>query len=111
MAKFCDRLKEALAGSGITAAMLSHKTGISEASISHYLAGHYEPKRKKLDIIAAALGVSPEWLVGNEPINRENSNPFLDSTEKTLLDLFRCTTTHQKELLIALLASFVSSTQ
>ncbi len=64
MAKHCERLREALDMRDIKPSMLSYKTGISEASISHYLAGHYEPKSKKLHLMAKALKVSTAWLSG-----------------------------------------------
>ncbi len=64
MAKHCDRLRQALALRNMKPSVLSYKTGISEASISHYLAGHYEPKTKKMQAIARALHVSDAWLSG-----------------------------------------------
>lgn len=64
MAKLCERLKEALQLRDMKPSVLSYKTGISEASISHYLAGHYEPKTQKIKAIAKALRVSDSWLSG-----------------------------------------------
>lgn len=72
MAKHCERLREALDMRDIKPSMLSYKTGISEASISHYLAGHYEPKSKKLHLMAKALKVSTAWLSGLDVPMEEN---------------------------------------
>lgn len=61
------RLGEALAASGMTQADLARATGIDRGSISLYLNGKYNPKADKLRRLAAALGVTPEWLSGIEP--------------------------------------------
>ena len=82
MAKHCDRLKQSMAVRDMKASTLSYKTGISEAAISHYLAGHYEPKTKRMQILANALKVSVAWLSGldvpmHEPINTTRSRNHL----------------------------------
>lgn len=61
-----QRLGEALAASGMTQADLARATGIDRGSISLYLNGKYNPKADKLHRLAAALGVTPEWLSGME---------------------------------------------
>jgi len=72
MARFCDRLKEALALRKMKPSVLSFRTGISEASISHYIAGHYEPKGKRVKLIANTLRVSEGWLTGYDvPMQEE----------------------------------------
>lgn len=62
--EFKDRLLEAISKRGITAAELSRRTGISEATISQYKSGYAKPKEKKLSLLANALNVSPTWLMG-----------------------------------------------
>ena len=62
-----QRLAEAFAASGMTQADLARATGIDRGSISLYLNGKYNPKADKLHRLAAALGVTPEWLSGVEP--------------------------------------------
>lgn len=51
--EFKDRLLEAISKRGITAAELSRRTGISEATISQYKSGYAKPKEKKLYIALA----------------------------------------------------------
>ena len=68
---FKERLEMALAMSGLTAAELSRKTGISEGMISCYRKGTYTPKSRKLYAIATALNVSPSWLLGFDDPSKE----------------------------------------
>lgn len=71
MAIFSDRLREALELRNMKPSVLSYKTGISESALSHYLKGDYEPKAKKLRLIAEALRVSEAWLSGYAEKNAE----------------------------------------
>lgn len=66
MSTFSSRLTMAMDGNSITAAQLSRKTGLSEASISRYIAGSMEPKLTALLILADALNVTADWLSGSE---------------------------------------------
>lgn len=59
-----DRLLEAMAIRGLKQVDLSNKTGISKSKISHYCKGTYEPKQDGLYLLAKALNVSAEWLMG-----------------------------------------------
>lgn len=56
------KLKQAMEEKGISQADLVRLTGISKGSISQYLSGKNIPRQKKLNAIANALNVSPEWL-------------------------------------------------
>ena len=76
-AQFCDRLSEALSLRNTKPAVLSYKTRISESALSHYIAGHYVPKFEKLNKIAYALHVSPEWLQGYD-VPMESTPVFND---------------------------------
>lgn len=58
------RIREALELRNVSQIELSRRTGIDRGSISHYCAGHYAPSKKSLSRIAAALHVSPVWLMG-----------------------------------------------
>lgn len=64
MTTFADRLIEALSVRNMKPAELSRRTGIPEGTISQYKKGLYEPKQKKLHVIAETLGVSVDWLMG-----------------------------------------------
>ena len=64
MTIFQQRLEYALALRGMTAAELSRKTNLAEATISQYRSGYCQPKDKNLYKICKALGVSPAWMLG-----------------------------------------------
>ena len=66
IATFADRLNEALKIKQINAADLARQTKISEGLVSGYKHGKFEPKQKKLDIIARVLNVSIPWLMGGD---------------------------------------------
>ena len=59
-----ERLKEALAISGMKQIDLARKTGLDKGSISYYISGKYEPKAKAIHKLAIALDVSDMWLWG-----------------------------------------------
>ena len=83
MAKHCERLKQALELRNIKPSILAYKTGISEASISHYIAGHYVPKSDKMEKMASALGVSSAWLTGYDvPINNITGSGLQDNSQR-----------------------------
>ncbi len=63
-AKFSDRLKLRLEQLGMTAAELSRKMNLSEAVISQYKSGKYEPKQDRLEAFAKTLDISEAWLMG-----------------------------------------------
>ena len=70
--EFQYRLQKSLSASGLTAAELSEKTGISEANISNYINGKYIAKQDKCFLLARALNVDPGWLMtGNEPTGKK----------------------------------------
>lgn len=72
---FKNRLKQALDQKQMKQAELSKKTKIDAGNITHYLNGEYEPKLKKLKILANALEVDPLWLMGYDvPISYKLSN-------------------------------------
>lgn len=64
MLRFARRFESALQQSGLTAAELSRKTGISESTISQYRSGYSQPKKERGELLANALGVDPAWLMG-----------------------------------------------
>lgn len=90
---FSGRLKEALRITCMKQIELSRSTGIDKGTINNYLAGKYEPKQDRLEIIAKALDVDPVWLMGYDvPMEREKKTPEkqeLNEGEKLLLELFR----------------------
>jgi transcriptional regulator with XRE-family HTH domain len=65
MNTFVDRLKYAMSRKKMKQADLVEITGIGKSSISQYLSGQYMPKQKNLYLIAKALDVNEDWLIGN----------------------------------------------
>lgn len=61
---FQRNLIEALNRKQMTQSELARRSGITQSSISDYINGKYEPKQDKVDRIAAALNISPSFLVG-----------------------------------------------
>jgi len=73
MSIISDRMQHAMSLRNMKQAELVDKTGIGKSSISQYLSGQYEPKKKNLYLIAKALDVNENWLLGNEvPMERKN---------------------------------------
>ncbi len=71
---FADRLRAALAGSGISQAELARRLSVSRSYVNHLLAGTHVPKTLGLYCrIAAALGCDPQAL-----------DPRLASTKETI---------------------------
>lgn len=72
MATIAERIKEGLVRAGMSQADLAAATEIGKSSISTYISGAYEPKRRNICKIAEALGVSEDWLMGGDvPPTRE----------------------------------------
>lgn len=63
---FLLRLRQVMKEKGISQADLVRLTGISRSGISQYLSGKNIPRQEKLNAIAYALNVSPEWLVESD---------------------------------------------
>lgn len=61
---FQRNLIETLNRKQMTQSELARRSGITQSSISDYINGKYEPKQDKVDRIAAALDISPSFLVG-----------------------------------------------
>lgn len=62
MRTFAERLKEALAETGLRAADLALLAGISKAAVSGYLSGSVHPPDKKKAQIALALGKAEDFF-------------------------------------------------
>lgn len=112
---FSVRLRKALELRKMKPSVLAYKTGISEAAISHYLAGDYAPKSKKMHIIADALRVSPIWLSGFDVPMMETPNatePTVDlsESEKLMIALMRQLPPESQEKAVALIEATLRAT-
>ena len=63
---FQERLKRAMFLAGIRKTDLAERAGIDRGKVSAYVSGRYKPNAETLAKIAAALGVTPDWLLGRE---------------------------------------------
>lgn len=52
---------------------LAERTGLTEAAVSKYLSGYRTPHLEILVVLAKALGVTTDYLLGVESVNREES--------------------------------------
>lgn len=77
MNDFAEILKVLLKRKGISQRRFEEMTGISETTISRYVKGKLEPSMKTLIIIAKALDVSIDCLVGNDA----NNDPRIEEYE------------------------------
>jgi transcriptional regulator with XRE-family HTH domain len=78
MAKFSDRLNEALSRRGMRPSDLAKATGIGEGAISQYRKGAYKATQINLEKMAHTLNVPIPWLMGvddNITISPKNEKP------------------------------------
>lgn len=59
-----ERIKYALAKTGLKQTDLCKKTGIPKSAMSQYISGAFEPKQDRVELIAKALDVNEAWLMG-----------------------------------------------
>ena len=59
-----DNLRGIMRQKGITQSWLADQTGIPEATVSRYLSGVHSPKIEYVAKLAAAIGVSVDYLLG-----------------------------------------------
>lgn len=58
-----DRIKELMKEQNITPAELSRAAGLNHSTVSRYLSGKVEPKKKSVKAIAKALHVTEAYLL------------------------------------------------
>lgn len=63
---FATRLDRAMKLKGISTGMLAIKSGMSDRMIRNYLRGKYRPSADSVKYLAGALGVSIDWLMGED---------------------------------------------
>ena len=98
-----QRIEQALEFRRMTAAELSRKTGIDEASLSSYRSGKYAPRQNRIYLISQALGVTPSWLMGfdNDPKEADAAITELfdrlpENQQSQVLDYIRFLLNNQK---------------
>lgn len=80
------KIKEAMAVRGMKQSDIVKATGINKGALSSYINGSYLPKQNNLFKIAAALKVTPAWLMGyDSPMDSEELINILKSKENDYL--------------------------
>lgn len=70
---FKNRFNAAISKRNIKPIELAEKTKLSKSTISHYMSGYTKPKSDKLFILAKALDVNEQWLLGLDvPMERDS---------------------------------------
>lgn len=64
--QFKDRLRKAREDKGLSQAQLADKTGLQPSAVSHFEAGRRSPSFDNLRVLADALGVTTDHLLGRE---------------------------------------------
>ena len=75
---FARRLTQVCYGQGCNGSKLSRATGITVSLISHYLNGTKMPNLNNAYKIASYLGISIDYLVGNDEIVINNLDKIRD---------------------------------
>ncbi|MBQ3264694.1 MAG: helix-turn-helix domain-containing protein [Ruminococcus sp.] len=90
MATFAERLCEAMRVRDVKQHELCQRTKIGKSAMSQYMSGKFEPKQTRTFLIAQALDVSIDWLMGaNVPIG--TFNPILShpTSEESIFKLLK----------------------
>ena len=84
-----DRISAQLSARGLTQADLSRMTGISSGLISQWKKRSQQPSMKKLKLVADALGMTVDELMGGDPPAAEGPVAARTGPERRLLLLSR----------------------
>lgn len=74
MNTIAERIKFAMDIKNVKQAELVKITKISKGAFSSYLSGRYTPKEENLNLIANALDINVDWLIGNNVPMEKNEN-------------------------------------
>lgn len=105
---FASRLNYTMSLRGVTQAELARKTKMAEASISQYATGKFTPRSDKLYVIAKALDVAENWLLGFDvPMERKVGKAvqsdfeiYIDKQTKDMIEAFVELNQPDREMLI-----------
>ena len=73
MNTIAERIRFAMNVRNVKQVEMVQRTGITKGAFSSYLSGNYNPKKDKLELIADALDININWLMG-ENVPMENSS-------------------------------------
>ena len=96
------RIQELLSERGYSRKQFSELTGITEAALCRYINGQREPKAITLSVIANALNVSIDQLLGTPCSSIETLNDAVDLVARSSKEI----SPEQKEKLIRALVNY-----
>lgn len=103
------RLKEAMDLRGYRQQDMIDKYGFGSSTISQYLSGKVEPKRKAIYKLADALQVRPDWLMGMDVPMQSEVSVDLTKKEMDILDQIRKLDDYDKGRIAAYIDMFLSA--
>jgi transcriptional regulator with XRE-family HTH domain len=106
---FASRLNFAMERRGISAATISKRLGIAEATVSNYRKGKYIPKQQRTEAIANILRVDIAWLMGADVPMQSKSSPTISAEEEALLELFRSLPLEKQKLALEMIRVALST--
>lgn len=77
-----ERIKEARNAKGMTQTELGKAIGQTAGAVTNYEKGTREPNIHKIKEIAAALGVSSDWLLETEYANKAQEDELISDSHK-----------------------------
>ena len=85
------RLTQAMAWRGMNGDDLARASGVHKSLISRYKKNVREPREDRVEAMAEALGVNPQWLRGYDvpPDKATGSQLTVSPREKQLIESFR----------------------
>lgn len=95
------RLTQAMSWRGMNGDDLARASGVHKSLISRYKKNQKEPRDDRVEAMAKALGVNPQWLRGYDvpPEEATGSQLTVSPREKQLIEDFRfCDATNQLKI-------------
>lgn len=101
---FQERLKIAMKNKGFKQTNLVRLTCINKSCISKYCSGAYKPKKEHLKLLADALDVTEDWLLGYD---ETTINISLEETE--LIRKYRMLKNNQQNKITSIINYFAEN--
>ena len=86
---FAERLKQAMYAANLNQVDLAKAVGASKAAVSQYLSGKNIPTENRVKAMAEIVGVSVDFLVGND-LNKTVAQKRFEDVKITFVQACRC---------------------
>lgn len=83
MSKFAERLRKELKNKNMTQAELAEKLGIAQPTLNHYINDRREATYDRLILMADILGVTVDYLIGNDHVIAKQIDVKADNYKRT----------------------------